>query len=694
MHANGVRTLTAWCLGQGCNHYRVLDVSGYPDDLLVPSFGPRLWCERCGYLRSFKMAWDANLDHQSPAYQIAADNSRYIRVLAGPGTGKSFALKRRVARLLEGSIAPTRILPVTFTKVAAEDLQRELINMGAPGCEQIRGSTLHSLGMRVLNLQNVLAVTGRVARPLNRFEMEPLLYDLTASFGNKRERQKRIRAYEAAWARLQHEQPGFAQTADDIAFQHALVAWLRFHEGMLIGEIIPELYRYLRNNPAAPERSLYDHVLVDEYQDLNKAEQAVVDLLSTNAMLCVVGDDDQSLYSFKHAHPEGIRTFPQTHSGCSDHALLDCYRCPTGVVAIANALIAHNVDREPLQLVPIPANGPGEMWIVQYRDVVHEAQAIAAFVDDQINKHGRHPGEILVLAQRRTIGNPIHAALRDRGIPSKSYYQESELDSEVAQERLAIFKLFVNRADRIALRWLLGMGKQHFRANSYARLRMHCEQTGQSPWDALVALADGNISIPYSSQLLQRFRAIQNELHFLDGQTSVADFVTRWLRAEFTDAGELRVLVASLMAAAETPEELLSQIIDAVSQPEIPPDVTEVRIMSLHKSKGLNSPIVVIAGCVDGLLPAEPEQGTSIAERRALLEEQRRLFYVGITRVKAAPSSNRPGSLLLTGSRTMTLADAMQSGIQPAGVNYGVVSLHLSRFIPELGTSAPAPVAR
>ena len=202
------------------------------------------------------------------------------------------------------------------------------------------------------------------------------------------------------------------------------------------------------------------------------------------------------------------------------------------------------------------------MWIVQYPDVAREAQAIAAFVDDQINKHGRHPGEILVLAQRRTIGNPIHAALKDRGIPSKSYYQESELDSEMAQERLAIFKLFVNRADRIALRWLLGMGSGDLRAKSYARLRTHCEQTGQPLWDALVALADGKISIPYSSQLLQRFHAIQNELHFLEEQTSITDFVNRWLRAEFTGAGELKILVAALMDAAETPEELLSQIIE------------------------------------------------------------------------------------------------------------------------------------
>src|ERR1700731_1824585 len=282
------------------------------------------------------MAWNSNLDPQSPAYQIAADQSHYVRVLAGPGTGKSFALKRRVARLLESNVPPARVLPVTFTKVAAEDLQRELVNMGVVGCEQIRGLTLHSLGMRILSRQNVLAVKGRVARPINRFEIEPLLYDLPAAFGNKRERAKRIRAYEAAWARLQHEQPGFAQTQMDMNFQQTLIAWLRFHEGMLIGEIIPEPYRYLRNNPAAPERSMYDHVLVDEYQDLNKAEQAVVDLLCGTASLCIVGDDDQSLYSFKHAHPEGIRTFPATHPRTTDHQLVDCYRCPTTIVSIAN----------------------------------------------------------------------------------------------------------------------------------------------------------------------------------------------------------------------------------------------------------------------------------------------------------------------------------------------------------------------
>ena len=120
-----------------------------------------------------------------------------------------------------------------------------------PAARTFAGSTLHSLCMRILSRQSVLDALGRIPRPLNKFEIEPLLYDLPKNFGDKRGRNKRIRAYEAAWARLQHETPGYAQNPDDAAFEDALVAWLTFHEGMLIGEIIPYVYRYLKDNPAA-----------------------------------------------------------------------------------------------------------------------------------------------------------------------------------------------------------------------------------------------------------------------------------------------------------------------------------------------------------------------------------------------------------------------------------------------------------
>ena len=110
----------------------------------------------------------------TPTYAIASSANARVRVVAGPGTGKSFAMKRRVARLLEEGAQPSIILPVTFTRVAAEDLHRELVNMGVPGCDALTGRTLHSLALRLLLRNHVLVATGRTARPLNEYEEAPL----------------------------------------------------------------------------------------------------------------------------------------------------------------------------------------------------------------------------------------------------------------------------------------------------------------------------------------------------------------------------------------------------------------------------------------------------------------------------------------------------------------------------------------
>src|ERR1700751_4272257 len=118
------------------------------------------------------MSWSDGLGAGNPVYVIASSSNPRIRVVAGPGTGKSFAMKRRVARLLEEGVDPATILPVTFTRVAAEDLHRELVNMNVPGCDELQGTTLHSLSLRMLLRNHVLAATGRVARPLNEFEVE------------------------------------------------------------------------------------------------------------------------------------------------------------------------------------------------------------------------------------------------------------------------------------------------------------------------------------------------------------------------------------------------------------------------------------------------------------------------------------------------------------------------------------------
>lgn len=639
------------------------------------------------------MGWSDNLAPGSPAYEIASCTNARLRVVAGPGTGKSFAMKRRVARLLESGIRAASILPVTFTRVAAEDLHRELVNMQVQGCEGLEGRTLHSLGFKVLMNAHALTATGRTARPLNDFEIQPLLADLAGKHNGKRNLKKRIKAFEAAWARLQSEDPGYALSAEDAALEADLIEWLRFHRSMLIGEAIPLAYQYLKANPAAPICSEFSHILVDEFQDLNKAEQGVLHLLAANAEVCIVGDDDQSIYSFKHAHPDGIRQWLAVYPNAVDIELAECRRCPTSVVSMANALIARNKDRPvPRELRPCLQNGPGKVDIVQYATLDDEVRGIVNLIQ-QLIAAGTPPGDILVLAQRGVIGTPIYKELVAQGVSTRSYYAESELDGEEAQSRFAMLKLYVAREDRVALRWLIGLGSNDWLTKGYYRVRTHCETTGVSPWQALEQLAVGSIAIPYTKPLVKRFEEVRGKLAHLEGLQGLADVIDDLLPDGNDTVRDLRALaLQTLEISGNNRNEFLSELTASIAKPEVPTEVSDVRIMSLHKSKGLSSPVTIIAGCVQGLLP-RTDSDLSPAEQRAQMEEQRRLFYVGITRVKAVPEEGKPGTLVLTYSCQMLLADAMKSGIQFARRNNGNVDLIASQFIPELGPSAPSPRA-
>lgn len=640
------------------------------------------------------MAWNDGLDAAGPAYQIASSENERIRVVAGPGAGKSFAMKRRVARLLEEGIEPGEILPVTFTRVAAEDLHRELVGMGVEGCEEIEGVTLHSLAMRILMRQHVLEATGRTPRPLNEFEMAPLVADL-GSFGGVKEVRRQIRSYESAWARLQRDEPGFVPTDEDEQFERELLAWLRFHRATLIGEVIPILHHYLRSNPAAEERREFSHILVDEYQDLNRAEQSVIDLLGDEADICIVGDDDQSIYGFKHAHPEGIREWLDLNEGADDLTLAECRRCPTRVVAMANHLIARNVNRPvPRALVARAENGLGDVRILQYNSLDNEVAGIAALVQ-QLIAQGYAPGEILILAQRGVIGTPIYEAMRALNVPARSYYAESELDAEPTQYRFALLKLFVDRNDRVALRWLLGRGSGNWLTGGYRRLRGYCEEHGVDPWDTLDQLATGALAVPHTSVLVERFRMLRDALHELEVLPDLRSVVDQLFPDGDGSVRDLRALAVGVLEALEDEDDreaLLSELVSAIAKPEVPSEIQDVRVMSLHKSKGLSAPVTIIAGCIDGLLPRQPDPGLPLARQQAELEEQRRLFYVGITRVKADPAAGKPGVLILSYSARMPVAAAMGAGISPANTHAGTARLHASRFIQELGPAAPQPV--
>lgn len=639
------------------------------------------------------MAWDTGLDKKGVSYKIAAAPQKRIRVIAGPGTGKSYAMKRRVARLLEEGVSPKSLLAVTFTRVAAEDLHRELQKLGVAGCDELRGQTLHSLAMKILARKHVLEALGRTPRPLNKYEVAVLICDLAESNGGRRAVKGMITGYTSAWAQSQGDEPGFAKTVAEKQFQAGLLNWLEFHQSMLIGELIPYLVKFLRDNPAVKEHTEFTHLLVDEFQDLNKAEQTAISYLGQKAAICIVGDDDQSIYSFKNAHPDGIRQWKSDNKGCIDLALSECHRCPTTVVKMVNDLIAVNKHREQRSLLPLADKGPGEISIVQLKNLSYEA----AWVSETIKKildSGIHPSEIIILVQRSIVSRPIFDALKSAGIPVKSYYDESQLDSLQAQERFSLLKLLINEEDRVALRFLLGYGVESFRSKPYERVRLYCESSGDSPWVAMQKLRAKAIRIPHTTSLVEQFDVILGELDALNAvRHRLNELVDTLFPSNAPQLSELRELALAQLSESDTPEDLFSGMIQELTQPDVAPAVEEVRIMSLHKSKGLSSPYVFICGCVEGILPSAPDLTLPKSVNDSKLEEARRLFYVGVTRVKADPTQGRAGNLYITYSQQMPVKDAYGANIQFKTSSGTMANLLPSRFIGELGSHAPKPTS-
>lgn len=625
------------------------------------------------------MSW--NDDLESPYLNVAAYRGSPLRVLAGPGTGKTFAIMRRVSRLLEEGENPKDIFLVTFTRMAAKDLVRKVSDLSIEGGDDLIATTLHSFSFSMLQKEQVIETTHRTPRPLLKFEMEPLLHDLKhQELGGIRELRKNIISYESAWARLQHDEPGWAQSDEEKKFEQKLVSWLKFHQSMLIGELIPIALRYLRYNPESLYRKKFKQVIVDEYQDLNKAEQVLIDILAEDANLSIAGDDDQSIYGFKYAHPEGIIRFDSFHPNTHDEVLVDCRRCPKSIVQVAKELISRN-NRYPKELNEMPDSIDGEIQILQWKGQRKEADGIAKIVRYYVENEEISPGDVLILAQRQSIADMISEELRKLNLEAINYYNDDILRDNIAQERFTLLGLIANPEDRVALRWWLGQGSANWRAAPYSRLREHCEQSGDSLNDALEKMRRGILHLDRCQPLIDQYSRL------IDIKANIGDKVGIGLMDEcfpedMTECSQLRKIALEIVEKDTTSKELLKRLREELTHPEIPHERSEISIMSLHKAKGLEADLVIVPSCIEGLIPLIDETKTP-NEQQDELEEGRRLFYVGITRTKKI--------LILSSVLWMNVGMAKSMKIKHS-VSGKLARVQSSTFLRDLGQSCPKPM--
>src|SRR3569833_735055 len=422
---------------------------------------------------------------------------------------------------------------------------------------------------------------------------------------------------------------------------------------MLIGEVVPLAYSYLRDNPMVEERDRYADVVVDEYQDLNVLEQRLLDLLAENGNLCIAGDDDQSIYGFRYANPEGILAFLERED-VEKIAISVCGRCPRTVLAMANELISHAPDRakdalEALQEVD------GDIAIVQWASLDEEVDGLTAAIAGSVERGDRAPGDILVLVHRQHVGESIRDRLNALGVPAHSFFAQESVTTDEAREALARLRIAAS-AVRIAWRVILGLGAADGRRDAYARLASVAKDSGLSEVEVLEQLAAGakfDLNVP---AFLSRYRAAIARLQSLtvEDLTAVVDA----LLPEGVEAvTALRAIALEEIPAAETLVQLVDAIVVRVTQHAVPENPNFVRIMSLLNSKGLTSPVVHQACMVDGVVPTIPSR-LAPHEAEAAVCEQRRLVYVALTRASV--------ELVISSSVQMSLGVAMGMGVNVA----------------------------
>lgn len=621
--------------------------------------------------------------------EIAGAPGKILSVLSGPGTGKTWALIRRAARFLEEGADPAKILVVAFTRTAAHDLRQKIAELENPLATNIDAGTIHSLCFRVLQEEGAFAATGRVPRPLLKYEADCLLRDLPDSLGTITQRRERLTAFEAAWARLDSDSPtGWPTDPVDQQFKHELETWLKFHRAVLLAELIPLTLSYLRQEATSGYLNRYDHVLVDEYQDLNRAEQVLIDVLAgQQATMSVIGDDDQAIYTtFRNAFPEGVVQFPYRHPGTNAETLKLSLRCPPNVVSLANAFLTNpEMVRLTDRLIePDETKPDAEVKIIRWNTLDREVSGLAKFIKWYCEQGNCKWGDVLVMSPRRQIGYRIRDELRGLGLEASSFFYEEALDNNLARQHFSLLNLLVDVDDRVSLRHSLSLPTQ--RPASYRVVWEYCNQTGDSPWVALSKLANNEISLSTSTEEIRaRFIALNERLSALEGLLG-RQLIGRWLgdTAAHPEGhlSELRTMAERFAEDDDTitPATLRDRLLEAITQPEIPADTDYVRVMSLHKAKGLTAKLVIVTGFAGGLLPFVRDGLTPAASHRCM-QEQRRLFFVALTRATQC--------LVLSSAKLFKPLEASEMSLAFPRYGRHWVRSAPSPFASQLGPAAP-----
>ncbi len=585
-----------------------------------------------------------------------------LLILAGAGSGKTRVITHRIAHLIatEG-VDPTAIAAVTFTNKAAGEMRERVARLLEGTCPVtgLTVATFHSFCVRLLRRdgRSLADLRPGFTRDFTIYDEEDQLGVMKAIYRRVGLDEKQFMQCRAALSRISHAKSHKFSPSDVLKQSkdpktNRLASVYEEYEGALrqanaldFDDLLLEAVRLLEHDDAlrASWNRRLTHLLVDEYQDTNRSQYELMRLLTeTHRNVCVVGDEDQSIYSWRGADIQNILDFERDYPNARVIRLEQNYRSTKHILEAASGLVAHNKQRKGKWLWTDSGEGT--------RVGIYEApgsESEALYIADSIERVlGANPSEhVAVLYRTNFQSRQIEEALRRYGrrysvVGGFSFYQRAEI-----KDVLAYLKATVSPQDSVSLLRIINVPARGIGKSTVEQIEQFAQAQKLSLWDALVRMSDGNLFPTRAGAALAIFRKLMEELRSLAATVPVQEMLRqildrtgylKMLEADTSPDSESRIenvneLVNAAVEAAERGESV-SDFLDhaaLVSDADSVDERAAVSLMTIHNAKGLEFPVVFVAGLEEGLFP----HSRSIDSETAM-EEERRLCYVAMTRAE------------------------------------------------------------
>ena len=620
---------------------------------------------------------DLLADLNEPQRRAVQHGQGPLLVLAGAGSGKTRVITRRVAYLIQQGVAPWHVLAITFTNKAAGEMRQRVEQLRVPPGATI--CTFHALCARLLR---EFAGPAGLERNFSIYDRDDQLRLVKEAMGRAEVSGENLRParIHAGISRAKNDlqtAAAYAQKAGGSYYMHQVAKVYAEYEKLLAAnhaldfdDLLLRMAYLLRDR--ADIRDLlaerYGYLMIDEYQDTNRAQYLLAHGVALeHENLCVTGDPDQSIYAWRGADINNILEFEADYPNATVIRLEENYRSTAAILASASRLIAHNVVRKDKALWTRRESG-ANVRVVYCPDEHAEADEVARRIKQHCRAGGEHR-DVAVFYRVNALSRLMEQALRSRSIPYRIARGVEFYNRKEVRDVVAYLKLMVNPADDLACLRVINTPARGIGAATVRKLQAHAESCrthlleacGHGDEAGLGAAASkrargfAELMAALAADLDRSVRAIMEDVVLRSGLEDALDRDDPEARQAAANVAELITAAAEFDAAEE------GTLADYLHQVSLVSDVDHfegaggaVTLMTLHAAKGLEFPVVFMIGCEDGLLPIRREQDAHRGwpGAGADLEEERRLAFVGMTRAKSQLALSCARNRMLRGRTT------------------------------------------